>query len=398
MKIPFFCATSAAAVCSYALFPALSFAAEASSPAEALSSGTIKLHLRTRIENVEQDNPAEDATATTLKTRLTYTSANYRGFGLTLEMDDTTELVDQDYTDGVTPRGTSPIADPEVTEVNQAFVSYTSDAIQIKYGRQRILLDNQRFVGGVGWRQDEQTYDAFSVKSTPTEDSTIFAAYITDVNRIFAEADDHNHQSILLNASYQTPFGKAIAYGYLLDNQSVAGLSSDTYGLRWEGRVNEWLGYTLEYATQSDGGDNPQEYSADYVLAETAFTLPIKGSQLTVKPGYEKLASDNGTSFKTPLATLHAFQGWTDGFLVTPDDGVIDAYLTTRLGLAGYQVGLGYHSFTSDIGDQDYGSEFNLVVTKRFGLADLTFKYADYSADDYWVDTSKIWLMAAMTF
>lgn len=384
---------ASAAVCSS---PVL--AEEAASIAEALSSGTIKLNLRPRIENVDQEG-LNDATATTLKTRLTYTSASFNGFGLTLEMDDTTELVDQDYTDGVTARDTTAIADPEGTEVNQAYLSYTTGGTTVKYGRQRILLDNQRFVGGVGWRQDEQTYDAFSITSKPIDALTLFAAYVMDVNRIFAEAKDQNHESVLINGKYQSPFGNLIAYGYLIDNKSASGLSSDTYGIRWEGKAGSIVSYNLEYATQSDAADNTTQYSADYMLAEINFAIPMGTLKLNIKPGYELLGSDEGVaSFQTPLATLHAFQGWADQFLTTPAQGIEDTYLKIGSAAGGYTFGAAYHTFTADFGSTDYGDEIGLVVGKKIGVVNVTLKGAKYGADTLSTDTAKVWLMADMTF
>lgn len=373
------------------------FAEEAGSIAEALSSGTTKLHLRSRYETVDQDG-TDKAAATTLKTRLTYTSGSYNGFGLVVEMDDTTELGKDDYSDGNTARGTAAIVDPEGTEVNQAYLSYTAGATTLKYGRQRILLDNQRFVGGVGWRQDEQTYDGFSVTSKPLEGLSLFGAYITDVNRIFAEAQDHNHETYLLNAKYETSFGNVIGYGYLIDNKTAVNLSSDTMGLRWEGKAGAAIKYNLEYASQTDAGDSSLDYSADYMLVEVMGGIPMGDVKLTLKAGYEVLGADEGGAFTTSLATLHAFQGWTDLFLGTPGDGIVDTYFGAGSTLAGYDISAIYHTLSADEGDMDYGTEFGLVVNKKYGPVAVTFKYADYSADDLKVDTTKMWLMAAMTF
>ena len=82
--------------------------------------------------------------------------------------------------------------------------------------------------------------------------------------------------------------------------------------------------YRAEYATQSDYADNPADYSTDYYALEGG----IAAAGLTAKVGYEVLGSDNnGTaSFKTPLATLHKFNGWADKFLVTPAAGLEDLY------------------------------------------------------------------------
>lgn len=373
-------------------------AEEAPSLVEALKAGSAQLHLRARAENVEQDNALDDATATTLKTRLSYTSATYRGLGVHLSFDDTTELGSQDYSDGVTARGTSVIADPEVTEVNEAYLSYTTDNTSTKYGRQRILLNNQRFVGGVGWRQDEQTYDGLTLWSSPTENVSLFAGYVTQVNRIFAETADHSHETVLLNGQYKSAFGEATLYGYLIDNKTIASLSSNTFGLRWEGVAGQAISYTLEYAHQSDSADNPSDYKTDYMLAELTWTMKAGDIGVSLKPGYEKLGSDEGDAFSTPLATLHAFQGWTDGFLTTPENGVVDTYVSFGSTLAGYSLSAIYHQFESDALNFDYGSELDLSLGKKIGAVNLLLKYADYSADEYWVDTTKVWLTASTTF
>ena len=43
--------------------------------------------------------------------------------------------------------------------------------------------------------------------------------------------------------------------------------------------------------------------------------------------GIEILANDKETSFATPLATLHKFNGFADQFLATPSQGLEDKFL-----------------------------------------------------------------------
>ena len=377
---------------------ALSAEDEASSITEAFEKGDASISFRLRYEDVDQEG-TEPASATTLKTRITYTTAAYHGWALTTEMDDTTELFDADYTDGVTGRGTAAIADPEVTEVNQAFISYTTGATTAKWGRQRILLDNQRFVGGVGWRQDEQTYSGFTLSSKPVDGLSLFYGYITEVNRIFAEAGDHNHDTHLINVKYGTTFGSIIGYGYMIDNQTALALGSDTMGLRWEGKIGKTFSYNLEYATQSEGGDNPNDYEADYMLAEVMGAIPIGSNKLKLKLGHEVLGSDDGTQgFTTSLATLHKFQGWADKFLGTPANGVADTYASIGSNIGNVTLGLEYHSLASDFDDIDYGTEIDFIAKTKVGPLGLLLKYSDYSADDFATDTQKIWLMTSVTF
>ena len=143
------------------------------------------------------------------------------------------------------------------------------------------------------------------------------------------------------------------------------------------------------YATQSDYADNPVGYSADYTMAQ--ITFPIK--PLSVSLGYEVLGSDNGVAaFKTPLATLHKFQGWADKFLGTPANGVEDVYLKLAGKLGKTKVAIFYHDFSADVGAADLGSEFDIVATYPMGKG-LTaqLKYASYDADNHASDTDKLW-------
>lgn len=368
---------------------------------QALAEGTTGLNFRLRYEDVSWDG-LEDASAFTLRTRLTYNSGDFQGWGMALEFDDVRELDSVDYrTAGNDPmnEGRVIIADPEGTEVNQAFIRYQWGDTQARLGRQRILLDNQRFVGGVGWRQNEQTYDAFSITDRSLADTTIFYAYLDNVNRIFGELNpigDHRHDSHLLNVRYEgLSFGTLVGYAYLLDNESAPGLSSDTVGVRWQGVVNPQLSYTLEYASQSDAGDNPMSYSADYFLAEGSARL----GQFTFTLGYELLGSDGGEmAFTTPLATAHAFQGWTDRFLDIPAAGIEDIYFTVGTAIGGVNLMAKVHDLSSDEGSVSYGQEVAFSAAKRVGPVNLLLKYADYQADEFGSDTQKLWLQAEASF
>lgn len=384
---------------------------QAESIAEAFTSSTVKTSFRLRFEDAEVGT-LEASDALTLKTRLTLQTGEFSSTSMLLEFDDTTALTEVDYTDGATEIvGTTPIADPQLTEVNQAYLSYKGiGKTDVKYGRQRILLDNQRFVGGVGFRQNEQTYDAFSVSAKPSDSLNVFYAYVTRVNKIFGEASGllpgyFDSKSHLLNVSYSgiPLIGKATGYAYMLDLLTPAGgasNSSDTLGFRlsnsFDGDIP--MGYAFEYAMQSDAADNPTEYDANYMLLEGNATLATV--KFTV--GYELLGSDEGNaSFYTPLATLHKFQGWTDNFLGMKAEGVVDTYISATSTVAGLKLVGVFHTLSKDEGDGDYGTEFGLVVAKNFNENyGLSLKYADFSADDgsSTPDATKLWLTAAANF
>ena len=152
----------AAAVIGLSTFSA-SYAEDVDSISSMFSDGKASLSFRYRYENVDQDGIDKSANASTLKTRLNFTSASYNNVTFFTEMDNVTVIGSERYRTPSNGKTEYPIvADPDGTDVNQAYLKYKADGFDTAVGRQRILLAGQRFVGGVGWRQNEQTYDALS--------------------------------------------------------------------------------------------------------------------------------------------------------------------------------------------------------------------------------------------
>lgn len=378
---------------------------------DSIKDGKTTLDFRFRVEDVRQEDLESDleATATTLRTRLTFQTGRYEGFGGLIEFDSVTELDEVDYNAGpgrpVFP-GSATILDPEGEDLNQAYISYANTSTTIKYGRQRILLDNQRFVGGVGWRQNEQTYDAFSINNTSVQKLNLFYAYIHNVNRIFGNdvaAGEQEMATHLLNAKYDFgTIGSLTGYKYLIDNESAPVFSTDTTGIRFTGKTGQFQ-YTMERAIQSDAGDNPVDYSASYGLLEGSLVL----APITLKAGYEVLGSD-GTSgqFITPLATLHAFQGWGDIFLGGGSGnipgGIEDMYASVGSKFGPVTTTVIYHQLSSReslvLGASDLGSEIGVELAGKAGPVSLLMKFAEYNADEFGADTTKFWIMATSVF
>ncbi len=379
------------------------------------------LDARYRFENVDQNNDLRDANAQTLRTRAGFQSGQWYGLSGLLEVDNVSRIGDDAYNS--TRNGQKEyavVADPDGTEVNQALLRYDHKLGSAVLGRQRINLDNQRFIGSVAWRQNEQTFDGALTQLKPLDGLTLSYAYLDQVNTVFgpdngrydnltnpANIDGHSH---LINAQYVfMPQLTATAYSYLLDLDNIAvaptaaegTLSSQTSGLRLNGVV-AGVSYALEYAQQKDYGDNPLELDSEYYLAELGYTL--KGVQL--KAGYEVLGGDNGSgnrAFQTPLATKHAFQGWADQFLTTPADGIEDAYVGVTAPLLGGTLQAWYHDFSTEQGSDEYGNEIDLSYAHPIpgvkGLVGL-LKYATYDSDDKarTVDTDKVWLQLQYTY
>lgn len=360
--------------------------------------------LRLRFETVDQDNAAQDAKALTLRSRLGYATESYQGFSVRVEVENNLALVD-DYFDAVNSgAGFSTVADPEFTELDQGFVQYKTNDLVVKLGRQVVAYDNQRFMGHVGWRQDRQTFDGLSVAYQFSQNLTVNAAYLEKRNRIFANAKDIDSKDWLLNAVYQSSFGKLTTYAYLLEVDNGSRNSLDTYGLRWAGQssvAKAPLRYQLEWATQSNRA-GAVENNSRYV----GLSLATDIAAVSITLGYEMLGSDDGAiGFATPLATGHKFNGWTDQFLATSAQGLVDSYVSLAGKVFGGKWLLAYHDFSVDeqtAAIDDLGSEVNLLFARQFqhGFSGGA-KYGAYSAGDVAagkVDTDKLWLWAAYSF
>ena len=126
--------------------------------------------LRYRYENVDDDAKNRTASANTLRSRLTLATAAWNGVSGLAEVDNVWDFESDNYNSTENGNTQYPvIADPTGTDLNQVWLKYDGGKYDGTLGRQRILHGNQRFVGGVAWRQNEQTYDAFRATWKPIE-------------------------------------------------------------------------------------------------------------------------------------------------------------------------------------------------------------------------------------
>jgi len=386
---------------------------------EALTRGKINLNDRFRVE-IADTSIARSASAITNRLRLGYMTKPYHGFSVYAEMENVTAFNEDDYFVPAIPEGDpgrTVIADPEGTELNQLYARFSTDSLDesdvsldVRAGRQRILLDDQRFVGAVGWRQFEQTYDAVRLTSNlGVEDLTVNYAYVWNVERIFgpdgpsSESDTH-----LANATYAfAPEIAATAFAYLLDFESDEPLnSSHTYGVRLTGTLGAdeedeedvFLAYELTYARQTDAGENPVDFDADFLGAQATLTRKYWGSAML---GYHLLGSDDGAyGFRFPLGTNHKFQGFADNFLTTPANGLQDLYAGVSAELPwGVRGSATAHWFWTDEGGRDLGSEIDLVLSKKINPNwTVLIKGAHFDGSGGQPDISRAWFQTEFRF
>ncbi len=396
------------------LMPALTVSATLAAPALAVDPpstglpGTTLLQFRLRVESVDEAAFRETATATTLRTRLTWTSERNRGWQAAVEVDDIRALDQDSYNSTVNSQTIRPVIPDAVdTELNRAVLEWKQPQFDLALGRQRLVLDNQRFIANVGWRQNEQTVDGAVLRWHPANKGELTLAWITNVNRVFGPrsgtqaANWHGDTVIVHGKSDFGRLGTLSAFWHGLDFDNAASSSVSTAGLLWTGVAKPGGGWQLPWkvslASQHDYAGNLTDYSATYRQLE----FGLARGPATLRLGLESLGGDAtrpDRSFQTPLATLHAFQGWADKLLTTPSQGLEDRYVTLEATFHGTQALVSWHDFRAEAIDRRFGHEWNLSVSRKIGTRyELLGKFADYTADGFATDTRKAWLMFTAT-
>lgn len=365
---------------------------------QAIADGKASLGFRYRYEEVDQAYFGKDAKASTARARMTWNSAQAGAVTLGIEADYALTLGIDSFNSTTNGRTQYPVvADPEGFDLNQAFVKFASGNVTVTTGRQRINHGTQRMVGGVAYRQNEQTYDAVRVESDGASVDWEYV-YLHNVNRIFGPDDgvqpgDWYGNSHLFRATASPAEQHSlVGFAYLLDFQNANGpqFSNATYGVEYEAKLDP-VTIHASVARQSDWGDNALSFDVLYYSLQSDFDL----APFALTLGLQNLGSDEGAiAFRTPLGTLHKFQGWTDKFLATPAAGIRDAYLKAATKVGPAAVALALHDFKATEGGADYGREVDLSIScpigKRLGLL---FKIAHYTADQHATDTTKGWFV-----
>ncbi|MEZ5330207.1 MAG: alginate export family protein [Verrucomicrobiales bacterium] len=342
---------------------------------------TPSVNIRTRYEFRSVD-PFEDSQALTTRLRGGLLTREVFGLSAFGELEATTAIVD-DYRSNPADASTDPhvpnntvIGDPENFELNQAWLQYHQDAILLRVGRQRIIRNNAAFVAHVGWRQNEQTYDAVNLEYDKGPLRASYA-YSNRALRVFGDdANDAPPGAPLLDFDGDFHFLDILyeeepltvgTYLYSLDveNSNPVGESHSLGGFVKAGPWRAELAY--QFGESSLVLD--RDYGAFY--GHLTFTQTIGDSELIT--GVEYLQEN----FKTPFALLHAFNGFADVFVMQRAglndaggayQGLTDTYLGyVRKGLPYDLTFKGYgHVFMDDQVGDVYGYEADAVLEKAF--------------------------------
>lgn len=245
--------------------------------AAGVPSPTWNAAFRYRVERVEQETFDRDALASTARFRLGAQVPFGQGWRAFAEGEAVGALTDR-FNSGANGQIDYPaVADASALEINQLGLAWRTSHQETILGRQRVVFDNQRFIGNVGWRQNEQTFDAALVALMPNEHWTVHYGWLDRVHRVGGDrardplARERDLDAHLVHATVATGLGPIALYFYGIEDQDVASASTQTTGVRWApSRTYEawhWAA-TLEAARQQDYGDNPSNFGHGYRLLE----------------------------------------------------------------------------------------------------------------------------------
>jgi hypothetical protein len=381
-------------------------AANTESITAAITSGHLLLDVRGRWEHVDQTKTAkltDDANAFTVRTQLGWETGAWHHVKALLEFQNVSHLGPEDYAVNVPGAITPPlngadkakyplVNDPDETELNRLQLAWSPvKEFTATVGRQRILIDDQRFIGNVGWRQNEQTFDAARAEFAVMGLSGTYV-YLDRINRVLGPSSNWQSDSHLLNLAYAAaPQLRLEGFVYALAFSNSPINSSITEGGRITGKAPLGplqLTYGGTYADQRNYHSGPTPH---FDLGYYDVTVAATWKMLTGKADYEVLEGDGVRGFTTPLGTTHGFNGWADAW-VSPGgnksfvDGIKDlnASLAYRPPIkARYffnpELTAVYHDFHDEKTGAGLAHEVDLLATASF-TKQLTglVKFADF--------------------
>lgn len=342
--------------------------------------------VRARYGVIDQDGNNGEAFSTLLRSAF---STKWHGHWSTvLELDYVARGLSNRHSDGIANNAKPLVPDTAGLDLNQLYLQHHGVSTLWRVGRQRVEYDNQRFVGGNAFWQNEQTFDGLTTQFRFADASLLNYAYVYNVNRIFGEKagsqlsesdpqygelngnrpfarlGDHKLHSHWLRLEWnEWDYQRITGYTYRNEYLDFAAWSHRQTGIRhlFDYKFSTWrLRTQVEYARQWRY-QIIEAASTAYELVEAA--LGFHAFEFAAR--HEKLEAQKGQTFIAPLGSSHDFHGFVGKFSGTPENGLLEQSFRVSWRQAPWLIELRQLQFDSAQHGIDYGHETDLSVRWR---------------------------------
>lgn len=287
------------------------------------------------------------------------------------------------------------VPDPVNTRFTQIYIKYKLNRTNFFMGRKFVNIDDHRFIGNVNWRQMPQSFGIIAISDNTVKNLNFLIVGIYERKGIINKLNTYwefGKWPLILDVNYKaSDLLKIKLFSYLITD------TNNTYGIKLSGKYKfNYLNanYIFEYAKQTDPYkiDN-LETKPDINTNYYRFGVNANIQRWTLGLEYTHFGDKNGKNkgFSTPLATLHAFDGWSDVLLSGGANGF-------DYGLKEYKLNIGYKnikygnflvsylifkSYKSQPTGRSIGTEINLLYTKSLTKRlSLLLKSAFYNGNN----------------
>lgn len=287
------------------------------------------------------------------------------------------------------------------------------DNLNFKGGRFELNYGNQRIFGSVGWHNRGRSWDGFLIYCENSRYKFDFFTLIKDLGYSHSIDDDFNIYGAYFSEKTigldlftffehnrsNIPFIKGYSIQELLKRFNVGGYYSSKY---------KYIDFTIQGNYQL--GEKPRghlpdslvlDLSALMLAAEVGYTFKTE-NPLRLAAGIDYTSGDDGSdatkfkAYQNDYYTGHAFRGYMDYFIGSPDHGLVDLMFRSSLkyqkdwmfkGDFHYFQSAEYYQSESDytIKTKDIGMEIDLtVVNKSVEGATFTGGVSAFFADKHY--------------
>lgn len=296
------------------------------------------------------------------------------------------------------------VKEPENTRLTEAYISYKTNHYELTVGRQKIQLDNGKFIAISNWKQTYKTHDAIKYVNTYFPNLKFTAIYDDKYNGVVPDdtaelnvitkqfAGNATNDSYWLNAQLKVTDKNFITlYNYVIKNYN------NTKGFNIKGSIpifeSMTANYYAEYAIQKN--EMKLNVEPDYIYTKWDF-----GNE-AFKIGFTY--SEQEKYFYTPYGSGHGFNGYADVPFTKTDINVMEFFSEFKDLNDNTSYGLSYWKFNENSTDNDLGYEIDFIMKNKAPFLDLDIltEVAYYKApnDNFKVrDIVKIWFQIGYKF